>query len=349
MAELSLFQGALRVLRGPGLLLVIVVAALDALAHAGGLIGLPLGMIVTSWCFTYVYLVVEALARGKPVPLLAIEHANPAHEPRPLLLAALTLAAGFLIDAIAGRWGAGAGLAATGAVLVASPALVALVAVEGSAWRALSPLALIRVARGLGGRYVVLVAIALAAGAGIALAAERLSFVVVVAGAQLVAYGLAGALGAALHARRHELGLETWQSAERTGERQARVEERERTEFSTELYALVRTRRPDELWARAARWIAAHGREPAEYRWLRDRALAWGEQRLADRFTEELLVRLIALGRRGEAVDELAACWSRGGQCLPPGGLDRDALLSTARALGRAALVERLRREMAAR
>ncbi|MBS0373307.1 MAG: hypothetical protein JSR73_01895 [Proteobacteria bacterium] len=349
MSELGLLRGSLRALQGPGLLLVLVVTALDSLARAGGLIGLPLGIIASSWCFTYVYLVVEALARGKPVPLLAIEHANPAHEPRPLLLAALTLAAAGLIGWTADRWGTFAGAWATGAVLVAWPAAVALVAVEGHALRVLSPLALARVAHGLGARYVLLAAGVLLGAAAIASLAERLSFAAIVACTQVLAYGFAGALGAALHARRHELGLETWQSAERDAERLARADERERSEFTTGLYALVRTRRPDELWARAGGWLAAHGREPADFRWLRDRALAWGEPQLADRFTEELVVRLIALGRRGEAVDELAGCWKRGGQCLPAGGLDRDALLSTARALGRTALVERLRREMTAR
>ncbi|PMZ61571.1 hypothetical protein C1X97_30580, partial [Pseudomonas sp. FW306-2-11AA] len=92
----------------------------------------------------------------KPVPLLAIEHANPAHEPRPLLLVALTLAAGLLVYGLAERWGPVAGAGAAGVAVAALPAMVALVAVEGNALRVLSPLALVRVARGLGARYVVL-------------------------------------------------------------------------------------------------------------------------------------------------------------------------------------------------
>ncbi|MBS0393684.1 MAG: hypothetical protein JSR54_03615, partial [Proteobacteria bacterium] len=72
--------------------------------------------------------------------------------------------------------------------------------------------------------------------------------------------------------------------------------------------------------------------------------LAWGEARFADRLAEERLVRLVALGRHGEALAELEACWRRGGECLPPDARDRAALASTARTLGRHATLERLQK-----
>ena len=101
-------------------------------------------------------------------------------------------------------------------------------------------------------------------------------------------------------------------------------------------------------FARAAGGTVALGPELTEraaIAWLRDRALEWGEQRFADRLGEELVARLIALGRRGEALSEVEACWRRGGQYAPADYRDRDVLEGVARELSRDAARERLRAE----
>ena len=341
----SLLGSAARVVAGPPLALIAVTTLLLWLARAAGLFGLPLALVSLSWVWAYGYLLVVATARGQPLPVLTIESTNPWHEPRPLALLAvvgLALVAG---RALAMRLGAPALVGAALVVLLTSPAALALLAVEGDGWRVLSPPALVRVAAGLGTRYLGLLALALGYAALLATLAARLPFVVLAATAQLMWLSVAAALGTSLYVRRNELGLEAWEAPERAATRAAREAERERDAFATEIYGLLRARRGPTAWRHAGEWLARGGRDPDQYRWLRDRALLWGESTFADRLGDELVSRLLALGRRGEALGEIEDCWRRGGRYVADDHRDRDVLEATARELGRTATHARLRAE----
>ncbi|HUO78732.1 MAG TPA: hypothetical protein VMU00_01195 [Steroidobacteraceae bacterium] len=343
MRDDSFLAGAARAFAGPPLGLVALATVVLAIGDAGGLLGIPVLVLCGYWVFTYAYLLVAATAHGRPLPVLAVEHANPWHEPRPLLqFVLLATAAGLAwwLDRHVGAWAA----AAVGALaLLGFPASLALLAVEGEALRAASPLAMARVAAGLGARYAALVVLAAGYAALLAALARVAPRIVLLAAAQLLLFSLATALGTALYARRHQLGLDAWQSPERDAERAARDAERERAALATELYGQIRARHPELAWRRASEWLQAAGREPEAIRWLRDRALEWGERRFADRLGEELVARLVALGRRGEALAEVEACWRRGGECAPADYRDRDVLEGVARELGRDVALARLR------
>jgi len=345
MVDGSFLRGAARCLAAAPLTLVAVTTVLLTIGDAAGIVGIPLLLVAASWIWTYAYLLVVATAHGLPLPVLAIENANPWHEPRPLLQLALLAALASLawwLDQRLGRWAAAAiGLLA----LLGLPASLALLAVEGEALRAASPLAIARVAAGLGLRYLWLYVLGVAYAAALITLAGVLPRLALLAVGQLLLFSLCTALGAALYARRHELGFEAWQAPERDAERDARAAARARDALAEELYGLIRARRPEVAWARATAWLEHAGRDPAQYRWLRDRALGWGEARFADRLGEELIARLVALGRRGEALEEVEACWRRGGRYQPGDFRDRDALEAAARALGRDATLERLRAE----
>ena len=174
---------------------------------------------------------------------------------------------------------------------------------------------------------------------------RRLSPVPTAAVAQLLLFSLATALGTAVHARRLELGFEPSRSPERDSEHAARREARAHAEVADELFALIRVRRTADAWAAATAWLDRSGRQPDAHRWLRDRALSWGEAAFADSLNDLLVGRLVALGRRGEALEEVESCWRRGGRYAPRDSRDRDALESAARALGRHATLDRLRKE----
>ncbi len=345
MAADSFLGGAARAFASPPLLLTAVTTAVLAIGDAAGMIGIPVLLIGSSWVWTYTYLLVSATAHGRPLPVLAVENANPWHEPRPLLqLAMLGTAASLAwwLGEHVGRWAA-VGVAA--ATLLSFPASLALLAVEGEPLRAASPVAIVRVALGLGPRYLAVVALGGAYGVvTIGLARVVPTFVVVAVG-QMLLYSLATALGVALYARRHELGLEAWHSPERDAARDAALADRDRTALAAEIYGLMRARHPEVAWSRATAWLEAAGRDPAAILWLRDRALEWDERRFADRLGEELVSRLIALGRRGEALAEVEACWRRGGSFAPIDYRDRDVLEGVARELGRDVVRERLRAE----
>jgi hypothetical protein len=345
MRDGSFLRGALQAFASAPLALVAVTTVLLALGRAAGILGIPVLLIVASWVWTYAYLLVVATAHGLPLPVLAVENANPWHEPRPLLqLVLLAVAAGFAwwLDQHLGAWAAiGVGVFA----LLAFPASLALLAVEGEVLRAASPLAMARVATGLGARYLWLFALGAAYAAALVAAAAVLPALVYWAAAQLLLFSLCTALGASLYARRHELGFDAWLTPERDAERAASIVRREQAALAEELYGLIRARHPEVAWTRATAWLASGGRDPQAYRFLRDRALTWGEDRFADRLGDELVARLIALGRRGEALDEVEACWRRGGRYAPGDYRDRDVLEGVARELRRDAALERLRAE----
>jgi hypothetical protein len=348
MGDDTLLRGALRAVAGPPLGLIAVATVVFVIGDAAGLLGIPALLIGASWVWTYTYLLVAATAHGLPLPVLAIENANPWHEPRPLLQLALLASAASLASWLAQHVGAWAAAAVGILSLFAFPASLALLAVEGDAVRALSPLAIGRVVAGLGVRYVALLALGAADAALVIAVGAALPHFVAVALGQLLLYSLATALGTALYARRHELGLDAWHGPEHAAARDARAAEHERAAIAAEMYGLIRARHVDVAWARAAAWLAAGGRDPHAVRWLRDRTLSWNEQRFTDRLTEELVVRLIALGRRGEALDEVEACWRRGGNCVPANYRDRDVLEGVARELRRDAALERLKSEHSA-
>jgi hypothetical protein len=341
----SFLRGATRAFAVAPLALVAVTTVLLAIGNAAGMLGIPMLLVAASWIWTYAYLLVAATAHGLPLPVLAVENANPWHEPRPLLQLALLATAGSLawwLDQRVGRW---AGVAIGLLTLLAFPGSLALLAIEGEAVRAASPPAIARVAAGLGARYLWLLALGAAYAALLAGLADALPRIAVLAVGQILLFSLSTALGAALYARRHVLGFDAWQAPERDAERDARAAERERAALAEELYGLIRAGRPQVAWARATAWLGRAGREPAAYRWLRDRALSWNERRFADRLGDELVARLVALGRRGEALEEVEACWRRGGRYVHGDYRDRDALEAVAGELGRSASLERLRSE----
>ncbi|MBS0396064.1 MAG: hypothetical protein JSR54_15705, partial [Proteobacteria bacterium] len=92
MSDEGFLRGAARAFATPPLVLTAAVAVLAPLGVMGGWLGLPLLAILGWWTWIYAFLLVRSTALGQPLPVLAVEHANPLHEPRPLgLLAALAL------------------------------------------------------------------------------------------------------------------------------------------------------------------------------------------------------------------------------------------------------------------
>jgi hypothetical protein len=166
--------------------------------------------------------------------------------------------------------------------------------------------------------------------------------------AQLCLFALASALGGAVYERRHELGLEAWEAPERRAALVDAAELRTRSHLVDEVYALVRVRDLPAAWRRLDAGLRSATAAPELYRWFRDRAAAWEDRRIADRLTSELVARLIALGRRGEAVHEVEAWWLGGGTFVSCTQRDLDVLKRAAGELGHPHTLERLAAEQRA-
>ena len=114
---------------------------------------------------------------------------------------------------------------------------------------------------------------------------------------------LFSALAGALYERRHQLGLETWHSPERTSGKKRTVEQAQNDAVVTEAYAHVRNGAHDNAWAMLQEWLASRGHAPEDYRWVCDRVYAWPDERYGNRLTEDYVERLLSLKRNSEAID----------------------------------------------
>jgi hypothetical protein len=329
-------------LRGAPLWLVAIVTPLSGIAQAAGIFGLPLLLILVSWVWAYGYMMVEATAEGLPPPVLSIERTNPWHEPRAFVPLLVVLLAGWLGAGAPAAAGPTLALTAAAAGLVLLPAGLALLATGCGLGRALWPPALIAVVLGIGLRYIAVLALGAAYLAAIALAARTLPLILVGALGQVALYSFGAALGGSLYRRRHAVDLDVAVAPEHAIDRAAASASREGEAVASEIYMMLRVRRDDAAWQVAETWLGKTPTDPTPCRWLRDRAVAWGEPRFADRVGGLLVSRLVARSRFGEAIGAIEACWARNGRLAPHTAAESAALQAAATRMGHAATAARL-------
>lgn len=318
------------------------------LARHAGLLGLPLLAILASWFAKYAFVLLESTANGRPPPVFAIEMANPWDERRPLgalLVVATVVGVLALVRSVAGDGAASIG---TALALVLAPASLAVLAIDGTPFRALDPTACLRVVRGIGlAAYSALVVGAWLLVAAAVMLVSILPAALGVAAALLLVLTYAALLGGAIHARRLELGFEPIVSPERDAARAARERARELDGLAERLYGLVRARRPELAWQEAEQWLAASGHSIDDRTALLARADRWEDVAIAERLRRDTVTRLLALGRRGDALLLIEAALRRGRRWRPADGRELVRLIQVARDVGHAATAERLLAECA--
>lgn len=275
---------------------------------SGLLLGIPLALVLLSWFFKYAYVLFDHVVRGfDEPPALDLSMMNPVDEQRPLaqLVILVLVAAGVGGVMIVLPW---AGWVLAGLALLILPACVAILGLEGNPLQAVNPWALARMIHGMGFRYVqVLAFMALVAVALAVLVRLNLWGVLQFALGQFAVLSVFSALGGALYERRHELGLETWASPERTEEKLRQAELAANEAAVTAAYGLARAGEHVKAWGALETWLAGRGREPEDYRWLIDRVTVWPEARYGHRLNEQYVTRLLELNRSGAALDAVAA------------------------------------------
>lgn len=315
-----------------------------ALALNAGLLGIPLLAILASWFAKYAFVLLESTADGRPAPVLSVEMVNPFDERRPVVALLVVASVVGVLGVVRTTLGE-APAALLGAVAVALvPASLVVLAVGGTALRALDPAACVAVVRGLGILYPLLVVVGwLYALAGAALFAR--GSLLGLGAAQLLVLSYAALLGGAVHERRLELGYEPLESPEREAERASRERARQIDDLAERVYGLVRAGRPEVGWSEADGWLAAGGRRAEDYATLLARADRWEDARIAERLRRDLVTRLLALGRAGDALLAIEAAWRRGQRYLPRDGRELVRLVQLATDVGHAATADRLLQE----
>jgi hypothetical protein len=306
--QLKIIRHLIRPTRGGAAGVLIVFAFLLYIAAKGGIMGIPTAVITTSWFFKYAYILFDHSVRGfDEPPTLDIQMLNPLDEQRPLaqvvILGLIYVAVKFsqqMLDSTVA-------IIIAGVAALLLPASVAILGLEGNILKAAYPVAWVRMVLGLGPLYALVLAII----AGYALLIVLLGtwelwLPVQIAIFEFCILSVFSVLGGALYERRHELGLETWASPERTEELERKRELRHSENEVTEAYGQMRAGAHTQAWQRLQTWLTARGHAPEDYRWLCGRVASWGDPRYLTRLTEDYVDRLLQLNRNGEALDVVA-------------------------------------------
>lgn len=297
-------------LRSTPLILTALFAVLEDLAQSAGYLGIPLYAILLSWFFKYCYVLLDNVVAGEDeLPVLSVEMVNPVNEQRPLVQAAICgvgIAACWWIQL---AYGQVAALALGALLLCALPATVGLLAISDSWLQALSPLAIVRLIKGLGLTYVGVVGIVL--GGGLLLWALETfvhSDLLIAALAQLIVMAMFCVIGGGIFEKRVELQLATRTLEERLAEREDRHHAQERAAVLDRSYSLLRLKRRSEAWENLEPWIRRHCPDThpfTEYHALLTATCIWDDPVIGDRVANEYLVKLLANGENGMALDAL--------------------------------------------
>jgi hypothetical protein len=271
--------------------------------------GIPMALILISWFFKYAYILFDYTVRGfDEPPVLDIQMVNPLNEQRPLaqlvILGLIYVAVEFVHRAM----GAAAAGVLAGIAGLFLPASVAVLGLEGNLFKAAYPVAWVRIAVGLGPMYILVLAIM----AGYALligllAGWELPLTVQIATMMFCFLSAFSVLGGALYERRHELGLETYVSPERTEERRLVEDWRQSDREVAEAYGQMRAGSHTLAWEQLQNWLRSRSNTPEDYKCLCARVVKWGDPRYITRLTEDYVDRLLTLKRNGEALDLVTA------------------------------------------
>jgi hypothetical protein len=184
------------------------------------------------------------------------------------------------------------------------PASIGACAISSHARDALNPLMMLRVVRGLGAWYTLLVA--LVAGCvllGVMLAHLLSIGVVLIASLQLLVLLVYAVIGGALFERRLELGFEPRISPERAAQRVEAERQNRRQQFIDGLYKDLRVRETPRAVANARQWLgAAQPQELAvDLHAILAAGRSWMELREYPRLLQGLLTVLLELKQPGLA------------------------------------------------
>lgn len=309
MKVATLLPHILRPARGGAAALILVFAVLLTVALSAGFVGIPLAAILLSWFFKYAYILFDHVVRGVDAPpTLDIQMVNPLSEQRPLAQVIIVAGVAAVVTMSASRlpWAVVWLLAASATLLL--PASVAVLGLEGNMLKAVYPVALARMIWGLGVTYLQVVGVIAATVLMLwVLAKFHLWLPIELAIAMFAVLSLFSMLAGALYERRHELGLETWHSPERTAAVERAAEQKENQRVVTEAYGLARSGSHVKAWELLKSWLDSRAHAIEDYRWVCASAASWGDPRYANRLTEEFVDRLLALKMTGEALDTVAA------------------------------------------
>jgi hypothetical protein len=267
--------------------------------------GLPLGILLVSWYFKYIYFLFDSVVRGvDEPPVLDIQMLNPFGERRPLVQLVIMGMVFGLIELTQVYVGPLAAVVLAVLAGAALPASVAVLGLEEDILKAVSPMHLLRLMQGLGVWYLAVLGV-IAGYAGLTyLWWHWMPWLMLqLIGPLFAILSIISTLGGAVYTRRHELGIEVWHSPERHEERVRREEDKKNEQVVDAAYNQARLGAHAKATNILVDWLKARGNRPEDYHWLCVRTASWGDPRHLKRITADYVDRLLQLRRNGEALD----------------------------------------------
>jgi hypothetical protein len=338
----------LRVLLVPfhptSLILIAIVATLLAFFSNAGMFGLLGFAILQIWVVKYGYVLVEHIADGaSEPPVMSMEMLSPT-EARPWVQVGLIVLGVLACKALGGD----AGLVLAGVLLVLLPASVAVLGVGESYYQAVNPVVLLRLVRGLGPYYLLMLAsLPLYLALLFALARSgiwNLPWFAVALACEISFFSL---VGGCLYLRRQHIGLVPSRSPERTAAREEREREQLRAHMMDEVFQQVRIGKHVEASRPLARWMSALDGETAarDARHVTGQMLGWGSDAALNTLGSTLVRHLLRAGRPDAALATFEKLRQHARAVTLDSADDLRALAEYADSIGRGELASSLRLE----
>ena len=253
-------------------------------------------LLLNIWVLKYCYVLIEHIADGATEPPVMDTDMLSPFESRPWMQGALIAAGGTLCYKLGGD----AGTVVAVILLIAFPASAALLGMGDNVFRAMNPLAWVRVIRGFGPWYFVLLGALLlwALICWLALA-WRPPIIIAVTAILICEVTFFGLIGACIWLRRRQLGFEPSRSPERAAAREESERVKQRAEMVDEVFRNSRIGRHVDATAPLARWL--RDLEP-EYvardaLHIADQALKWQLPLALNPIGSTLIRHLLRFGR----------------------------------------------------
>lgn len=325
---------------------VIITFLLRGATFAGpfGIAALLAVFFLNSWVLKYCFVLVEHLADGATEPPVMDSDMVSPLESRPLVQT-IVLAAG---ATLCWKVGGSAALVIAAVLLLALPAQIALVAMGENVFRAMNPLAWLRVIRGLGPMYLLLLA-ALALAAALAYLVGRYTDAIFlkVAVLLLAEVGFFGLIGSSIWLRRKALGFEPSRSPERAAERAEGERIRQRARMMDEVFEQARIGKHVDATAPLARWLrdldAEHVVRDSLH--VAEQALKWQLPLALNPIGSTLIRHLLRFGRPDAALSVYALFRQQSARFTMDSAPDLRTLADYAESVGKEELATSMRLE----
>jgi pentatricopeptide repeat protein len=278
------------------LILIGVFAVLFSIFDIGGFFGIMASLIAQIWVVKYCYVLIEHIADGaQEPPVMSTDMLSP-FEIRPWVQLAIIVAGALLCVRIGGI----AGVVLACVLLALLPASIAVLGVGEPFYQAVNPVMLLRLARGLGPYYLLILA-SIPVYAGILLLLRSLDAWSVVGHAAGLACEISffGLIGGCLYLRRHQIGFEPSRSPERTAAREESERVKLRARMIDDMFQQARIGKFVEATRPLARWLGALDGETVarDAQFVAAQAISWQMPAGLNTIGSTLIRHLLRAGR----------------------------------------------------